>query len=114
MTSFNSVNSNVMSKHEREYNLHHLIPVSKMGLDTDENLLRMPVNEHRNLHRYFDNSTPVEQICKVLLLNNQIWTDNFKADLLAVLDNYINNYYIKHTHSWYIKSEIQKVLELQC
>ena len=100
-------------KNEREYNMHHLIPSSKHGLSTPENLLRMPVNEHRNLHRHFENATPVEQICKVLLLNNQIWTEEFKSDLIAVLDNYINNYYIKHTHSGIIKSEIQKVLELE-
>lgn len=100
-------------KEKREYNLHHLIPSSVWGLSSDENLLRMPVNEHRNLHRFFDNKTPVEQICKVLLLNNQVRTENFKADLLAVLDNYLDNYYVKHTHNWTIKSEIQKVLELK-
>lgn len=100
-------------KHEREYNNHHLIPTSKHWLTTEENLLRMPIGEHRNLHRYFENATPVEQICKVLLVNNQVWSEQFKADLIAVLDNYINNYYIKHTHSWTIKTEIQKVLELE-
>lgn len=100
-------------KHEREYNLHHLIPSSKHWLTSDENLLRMPVYLHRNLHRYFENDTPVEQICRVLLLNNQVRTENFKADLLAVLDNYLDNYYVKHTHNGTIKSEIQKVLELK-
>lgn len=73
----------------------------------------MPVSEHRNLHRFFDNKTPVEQLCKILIINDQVRTENFKADLLAVLDNYLNNYYKKHTHSWTIKSEILSVLDLE-
>jgi hypothetical protein len=34
----------------------------------------------------------------VLLLNEKVWTENFKADLMEVLDNYLNNYYEKKTH----------------
>lgn len=73
----------------------------------------MPIKEHVKLHAYFDNSTPIEQICQVLLLNNKIRTENFKADLMAVLDNYINNYYEKKTHHWFIKSEVERVLDLE-
>jgi hypothetical protein len=83
---------------EREYNIHHIIPSSKGGLTTHENTIRVPVKEHNRLHGYFNNATPVEQICKVLLFNDKIRTDRFKADLIAILDNYINNYYVKHTH----------------
>ena len=32
---------------------------------------------------------------------------------MDVLDNYINNYYEKHTHNWIIKSEINAVLDLE-
>jgi len=32
---------------------------------------------------------------------------------MDVLDNYINNYYEKHTHKWIIKSEINTVLNLE-
>ena len=32
---------------------------------------------------------------------------------MAVLDNYINNYYQKHTNTWYIKSEIFTILNLE-
>lgn len=32
---------------------------------------------------------------------------------MAVLDNYINNYYEQKAHHWTIRSEINKVLELE-
>jgi hypothetical protein len=32
---------------------------------------------------------------------------------MVVLDNYINNYYTKHTNNWYIKSEIFSILNLE-
>lgn len=32
---------------------------------------------------------------------------------MDVLDNYLNNYYAKKTHNGFIKSEVQKVLELE-
>jgi hypothetical protein len=49
----------------------------------------------------------------VLLWNDKVWSDNFKADLMDVLDNYLNNYYAKKTHNGCIKSEVQRVLELE-
>ena len=49
----------------------------------------------------------------MLLWNEKIWTENFRADLMAVLDNYINNYYNKKAHDGLIKSEVQRVLELE-
>lgn len=74
----------------------------------------MPVNEHIKLHSYFWNATPVEQICKILLLNEKVWSENFKSDLYAVLDNYLNKYYEKKAYKWMIRSEIESVMWLQC
>lgn len=71
------------------------------------------VKEHARWHTWCWNDTPVEALCRVLLRNDKIWSDNFKADLMAVLDNYINNYYEKHTNGWYIKSEIFTILNLE-
>jgi hypothetical protein len=73
----------------------------------------MKVKEHAYLHMWCWNDTPVEQLCRVLLLNEKVWTENFKADLMEVLDNYLNNYYIKKTHRWIIRSEIETVLGLE-
>ena len=54
---------------------------------------------------------------KTLLFGNIIVVSTigiiFKADLLMVLDNYINNFYQKHTNNWYIKSEIFSILNLE-
>jgi hypothetical protein len=43
-------------------------------------------------------------------MNEKIFTDNFKQDLINILDNYMNNYYEKKTHNGFIKSEVEKVL----
>lgn len=94
-------------------NRHHLIPRSKWGLTTSQNILKADIREHSRWHTWCGNDTPVEAICRVLLWNEKVWSDNFKADLIAVLDNYLNNYYEKKTHNGMIKSEIQKVLELE-
>ena len=98
---------------EKETNKHHLIPSSKWWLSTKENMKTVWVKEHARWHTWCGNDTPVEALCRVLLWNDKIWSDNFKADLMAVLDNYINNYYAKHTNSWYIKSEIFSILNLE-
>ena len=98
---------------KEEFNRHHLIPSSKWGLTTSENIKRVELKEHARWHTRCGNDTPVEALCRVLLWNDKIWSDNFKADWMAVLDNYINNYYQKHTNSWYIKSEIFNILNLE-
>ena len=97
----------------KEFNRHHLIPSSKTGLTNKYNVTLVNAWEHDRWHRWCSNDTPVEAICRVLLRNEKIWSDNFRADLMWVLDNYINNYYNKKAHDWVIKSEIQRVLELQ-
>ena len=98
---------------EKVYNRHHLIPRSKWGLTNENNILDTEVGEHARWHTWCGNDTPVEALCRVLLWNDKIWSENFKADLMGVLDNYLNNYYAKKTHSGFIKSELKMVLELQ-
>ena len=95
------------------YNQHHLIPTSKGGMSTEQNIKTTEVKEHARWHTWCGNDTPVEALCRVLLWNDKVWSENFKADLMAVLDNYLNKYYAKHTNSGYIKSEMFKVLNLE-
>lgn len=95
-------------------NRHHLIPRSKWGLSTEVNVNKVDIMEHNKRHTWNRNDTPVEAICRVLLWNDKVWSENFKADLIAVLDNYLNKYYEKKSHKGIIRSEIQRVLELQC
>lgn len=94
-------------------NKHHLIPSSKGGKTNDYNIVNVDIKEHARWHTRCWNDTPVEAICRVLLRNEKIFTDNFKQDLLNILDLYINNYYNTKWHSWFIKSEVEKVLKLE-
>lgn len=96
-----------------DFNRHHLIPSSKWGLTSNWNIKRVEIKEHSRWHTWCGNDTPVEALCRVLLWNDKIWSDSFKADLMSVLDNYINNYYEKRTHSGIIRSEINSVLDLE-
>lgn len=98
---------------KEEFNRHHLIPASKWWLTNKYNINLVDVKEHARWHNWCSNDTPVEAICRVLLRNEKIWTDNFRADLMAVLDNYINNYYNEKAHSWMIRSETESVLSLE-
>ncbi len=94
-------------------NRHHLIPRSKNWLSTALNVNRVDVKEHNIWHLWCWNDTPVEAICRVLLWNEKVRSENFKADLIAVLDNYLNKYYAHKTHKWCIKSEVDKVLSIE-
>ena len=102
-----------MEERWRALNKHHKIPKSKHGLTNDINCELVDVLEHNRWHWWCGNDTPVEAICRVLLWNEWVWNENFKADLIAILDNYLNNYYAKKTHDWFIKSEVQRVLSLE-
>lgn len=98
---------------DAEFNRHHLIPRSKWWASNELNCVKIDVKEHNKWHIRCWNDTPVEALCRVLLWNEKVWSDNFKADLMAILDNYLNNYYKKKTHKGCIKSEIEKVLSLE-
>lgn len=94
-------------------NNHHLIPKSKNWLTNSNNVSQVDIREHIRWHNRCGNDTPVEAICRVLLWNDKVWSENFKADLMNVLDNYLNNYYAKKTHNGFIKSEVNTVLDLE-
>lgn len=102
-----------MSKSPEWFNRHHLIPSSKWGLTNKYNINLVPIKEHSRRHTRCGNDTPVEALCRVLLWNEKIWSSNFRADLMGVLDNYINNYYNTKAIQGTIKSEIQTVLNLE-
>lgn len=41
---------------------HHLIPQSKGGTRSNDNLIRVNDDFHKAFHRVFQNATPIEQI----------------------------------------------------
>lgn len=102
-----------MTKHNKEYNMHHCIPSSRWWISSDVNLLKMEIRQHDNRHRVFVNATSVEQLCKVLLLNKKVWSDKFRDDILEVLENHINNYYRDKVRSGFDKQEVKNVLDLE-
>ena len=79
-------------------NRHHLVPKSRNGTSNEANIIKVNEKDHRIRHLRCGNDTPTEAICRVLLWNEKVWSENFKADLIAVLDNYLNKYYEKKTH----------------
>ena len=42
------------------YNYHHIIPRSRNGQNTDENMLFLKMEKHHALHRIFGNMTPTQ------------------------------------------------------
>ena len=102
-----------MTKHNREYNMHHCVPSSRKGLTNEVNCIKLDIRTHDNWHRVFVNATSVEQLCQVLLMNKQVRSDKFKDDILEVLDTHINNYYRDKVRSGFDKQEIKNVLDLE-
>ena len=88
-------------------NRHHLVPKSRNGTSNEANIIKVNEKDHRTRHLRCGNDTPTEAICR------EVWSENFKADLLNVLDNYLNKYYEKKTHKGMIRSEVERVLNLE-
>ena len=98
---------------KREFNLHHLYPHWRHGLTNDVNCVKLDIRTHDNRHRVFVNATSVEQLCQVLLMNKQVWSDSFKQDIIDVLENHINAYYRDKVRSGFDKQEVKNVLDLE-
>ena len=51
------------------HNVHHRLPVSRGGDDSERNRVLVPIHLHEAYHRLFGNSTP-QEIAKIL---NETW-----------------------------------------
>ena len=100
-----------MSKKTR-YSIHHLIPSSRWGANVDDNKQLLKDTSHVNLHRYFSNSTPAEELYNVLATNKKVRNDSFVKDLIEVLDKYFDNYYKDWTYTE-IQGERWQLMELE-
>lgn len=67
---------------------------------------------HVNLHRYFNNSTPAEELFNILAVNYKVWDDSFANDLIKVLDSHFDNYYKEWTYTD-IQWEWWQLMELE-
>lgn len=97
---------------KKRYSIHHEIPTSRGGANTPDNKIQLPDNKHVNLHRYFGNKTPVEQLYEVLTVNKKVWSDKFIHDIIKVLDQNFDNYYKDGTHEE-IQGERGGLMELE-
>ncbi len=98
---------------KKEMNLHHLLCSSRWGLTNEVNCKLLNRLEHDNWHRVFVNATCVEQLCQVLIMNKQVWSEWFKEDIIDVLETHINSYYRDKVRNWFDKKEVQNVLDLE-
>lgn len=97
---------------KKRYSIHHLIPTSRGWLNVNENKQTLRDTTHTNLHRYFNNSTPAEELFNILATNKKVRNDEFAKDLIAVLDRHFDNYYKEWTH-WDIQWERWQLMELE-
>jgi hypothetical protein len=60
---------------------HHIVPRSKNGSNSPQNIVSIDTAFHRAFHKVFRNMTTVEQIHKTIEINDTALTDEFKEDL---------------------------------
>lgn len=98
--------------HKQKYSIHHLIPTSRWWENVDQNKQSLRDTKHVNLHRFYCNATPAEQLFEVLAINYKVWDDRFVNDIIKVLDAHFDNYYKEGTH-WDIQWEWWQLMELE-
>lgn len=101
-----------MSKSKTRYSVHHLIPTSRWWQNVDDNKQLLKDTTHVNLHRYFNNSTPVEELYNILAINKKVRNDKFVNDILKVLDEHFDDYYKEWTYVD-IQGERWQLMELE-
>ena len=65
--------------------LHHLLPRSKNGSNSQLNLLRIDDRLHKAFHRVFENRTPIEQFEYIKNFNAKILTIDVQMDINKIL-----------------------------
>lgn len=101
-----------MSKNKTKYSVHHLIPTSRWWQNVDDNKQLLKDTAHVNLHRYFNNSTPAEELFNILATNKKVRNDKFVDEILKVLDSNFDNYYKEWTYTD-IQGERWQLMELE-
>lgn len=101
-----------MSKNKQRYSIHHLIPTSRWWQNVDDNKQILKDTSHVNLHRYFNNATPVEELYNILVVNYKVWNTKFTDDIIKVLDTHFDDYYKEWTYTD-IQGERWQLMELE-
>ncbi len=70
------------------HNRHHILARNENGSDHPDNIRRMKVGDHRNLHNFFGNSYPHEQINKILDIAQTALTPDFVDSIDKLLTDW--------------------------
>lgn len=70
------------------HNTHHILAKSELWTNHPDNKTRMEIQDHRNLHNFFGNSFPHQQIEKILGISETVWL----PDQLSAIDNLLKSF----------------------
>ena len=70
-------------KQKSKITKHHLRPVSRNGKNKQENIVRLPLYEHKALHVLFGRMTPSEchRFLDIILRGGKTWTGTKLRDI---------------------------------
>jgi hypothetical protein len=86
-------------KKRQTSDVHHLMPKSRGGTNSQNNLKEMHVSAHRAVHKLFGVLTPIEQqLFLAMKLNETVLTKRFQSELAELLLDEAENpdYYYKN------------------
>lgn len=73
------------SKEPVEYNVHHVIPRSRGGVDYEINLMRMNAKKHKHIHGLFGNKVFHEKVQLLTELDEQVLTKGIRAIIQEII-----------------------------
>ena len=68
------------------FDKHHILPRSRGGSNSRDNIVRLDVRHHKALHMLFINNTVPEQIDRILGIASTALTEEVKSDIIKILD----------------------------
>lgn len=86
-----------MSKRDKTYSRHHLLPTSRSWANVSKNIELIPDINHRAIHQLFANQMIAEQLITTLNISSKALRPDVKEWLLEVL----NSKDIIDPYEWY-------------
>lgn len=74
-----------MSKRDKTFSKHHILPKSKDGANNDDNIILLPDTTHRAIHTLFDNKMIAEQLIRTLDISKQAMREDVVEWLIETL-----------------------------
>jgi len=74
-----------MSKRDKLYSHHHILPKSLWWASSSDNLVLLPDVQHRAIHTLFDNKMIAEQLIKTIDLSKQAMREDVIQMLMETL-----------------------------